>query len=54
MTDPAPKPLCPWCLTWIEAGDDTAKVNGINWHAACAEQHAMEQMEDATLEENEA
>lgn len=32
-------PLCPWCFTFIEIGQPSAKVNGINWHAGCAEDH---------------
>lgn len=37
VPDPPPIPLCPWCLSFIEPGQDTAKVNGLNWHAGCAE-----------------
>ncbi len=40
-------PLCPWCLSFIETNDDTAKVNGIIWHAGCAEDHLMIEMKEA-------
>jgi hypothetical protein len=45
MSSPAPVVVCPRCVKPIEPGQDTAKVNGITWHAGCAEDRLMEEAE---------
>jgi len=36
---------CPWCDMPIQPEDNTAKVNGITWHADCAEDHEQSEAE---------